>query len=238
MKVTPYQDERSKKEQVAGMFDNIAPRYDFLNRFLSAGIDQGWRKKTVKAVQAHGGENLLDVATGTGDLAIALAKSGFQVTGLDLSHGMLEVGREKVKSKNLEDKVKMVQGDSENLPFESDHFDLMTAAFGVRNFENLEKGLSEMHRTLKPNGMMAILEFSQPEAFPFKQVYNFYFKNILPTLGKALSKDPKAYGYLHDSVQAFPYGDEFKDVLEKIGFKEVKTKPLTMGIASLYTGIK
>ena len=236
--VRPYLDQRSKKEQVASMFDNIANRYDFLNHFLSAGIDKKWRKRAVKMMAAEKPNHVLDVATGTGDLAIAMSEISPKVTGIDISQGMLDVGIQKIKKLELDQKITLTQADSENLPFEDNTFDGICAAFGVRNFENLDKGLAEMRRVLKPGGLMLILEFSQPERFPIKQLYSFYFKHILPRLGKALSKDAKAYGYLHDSVDAFPYGDAFLAKLEKVGLKEFKAKPLTFGIASIYTARK
>lgn len=237
--VKPYQAEGSKKEQVAEMFDNISERYDLLNHLLSLSIDKGWRKKVVKLVSAKKPKLLLDVATGTADLAIALEKSHPEkITGIDISAGMLEVGRKKVAAKGLSQMITLQQADSENLPFEDNTFDAITVAFGVRNFENLEKGLSEMYRVLKPGGHLLVLEFSQPQGFPMKQLYSFYFKNILPTIGKMVSKDSRAYTYLPESVQAFPHGKAFMDIMEKCGYKKGVRIPLTFGIASIYEGLK
>lgn len=237
--VKPYQAEGSKKEQVAEMFDNISARYDLLNHLLSLSIDKGWRKKVVKLVSAKKPKLLLDVATGTADLAIALEKTHPEkITGIDISAGMLEVGRKKVAAKGLSQMISLEQADSENLPFADQTFDAITVAFGVRNFENLEKGLSEMYRVLKPGGHLLVLEFSQPQGFPMKQLYSFYFKNILPTIGKLVSKDARAYTYLPESVQAFPHGKEFMAIMEKCGYKQGVRIPLTFGIASIYEGLK
>lgn len=236
--VKPYSAEGSKKEQVAEMFDNISKRYDFLNHLLSLGIDKGWRKKVVRQVLSKNPQNVLDVATGTADLAIALGKAmNAEVKGLDISAGMLEVGREKVAKRNLKN-VELVLGDGENLPFADNTFDAVTVAFGVRNFENLEKGLQDIYRVIKPGGQLVVLEFSQPEKAPFKQLYNFYFKNILPTIGKLVSKDSRAYTYLPESVQAFPYGDAFIKKLKACGYKNNSINPVTFGIASIYIGKK
>lgn len=238
--VKPYKEsDKSKKEQVAEMFDNISPKYDFLNHFLSMGIDIQWRKKVVKQIQSLQAEKVLDIATGTGDLAIMIAENTkAQITGLDLSAGMLEVGRKKVTEKGLENRIEMIQGDSENLPFEDDTFDAITVSFGVRNFENLEKGLNEINRVLKPNGTFIILEFAQPEQFPMKQLYGFYSKNILPTIGRIFSKDNAAYTYLPESVEAFPYGEKMVEIIKNCGFTSVKNKNLTFGISAIYTSIK
>lgn len=238
--VKPYASkEGSKKEQVAEMFDNISARYDFLNHFLSLGIDKGWRRKVVRLIRATQPTTILDIATGTGDLAIALSTiSNTQITGLDLSAGMLKVGEEKVAKKGLNQRIQLQQGDSENLPFEDNSFDAITVAFGVRNFENLDKGLSEIHRVVKPGGTVAVLEFSQPTGFPFKQVYRFYFKYILPTLGRMISKDDSAYTYLPESVDAFPYGQRFIDKLNGLGFTSAKAKEVTFGVATIYTATK
>ncbi len=238
--VKPYKEsDKSKKEQVAEMFNNISPKYDFLNHFLSMGIDIQWRKKVVKQIQALQAEKILDIATGTGDLAIMMAeKTQAQITGLDLSPGMLEVGRKKVAEKKLEDRIEMIQGDSENLPFEENTFDAITVSFGVRNFENLEKGLIEINRVLKPNGTFIILEFAQPEQFPMKQLYGFYSKNILPNIGRLFSKDNVAYTYLPESVEAFPYGERMNEIIKRCGFKSVTNKNLTFGISAIYTSIK
>jgi len=239
--VKPYQDsDLNKKKQVEQMFDNISGNYDFLNHVLSLNIDKVWRKKTVKKIAQNKPQNVLDVATGTGDLAIALQKgSGAKkITGLDLSQGMLDVGIEKIKKLGLSESIEMIKGDSEKLPFSDNTYDAITVAFGVRNFENLNKGLSELYRVLKPGGTLAVLEFSQPTQFPFKQFYQFYFKNILPRLGKMVSKDSTAYTYLPESVGAFPYGEAFKAELNKVDFKKSNAKKLTFGVASLYTATK
>lgn len=238
--VKPYGSTMGKKDEVEQMFDNISHRYDFLNRLLSVGIDVSWRKKVVAMVAQDNPETILDVATGTGDLAIALAKKNPQakITGFDLSNGMLEHGRVKVAEKNLSDQIEMIQGDAENMPFDDNTFDAITVAFGVRNFETLEKGLKEIHRVLKPGGKFVILEFSQPEKFPMKQLYNFYFKNILPVIGKTFSKDHRAYTYLPESVQAFPYGERLNKILKSVNFIEPKDKKLTFGIASIYKCLK
>lgn len=237
--VKPYQADGSKKVQVAEMFDNISKRYDLLNHVLSLSIDKGWRKKVVKMVKARNPEMILDVATGTADLAIALEKSGAQaITGIDISNGMLEVGRKKVADKGLSKLITLKQADSENLPFADNTFDAITVAFGVRNFENLKQGLKEMYRVLKPGGHLVVLEFSQPQAFPMKQLYNFYFKNILPGIGKLISKDSRAYTYLPESVQAFPHGEAFMKIMGECQYKRGARIPLTFGIASIYEGIK
>jgi demethylmenaquinone methyltransferase/2-methoxy-6-polyprenyl-1,4-benzoquinol methylase len=236
--VKPYRAEGSKKEQVAEMFTNISKRYDFLNHLLSLGIDKGWRKKVVNMVKVEKPNHVLDVATGTADLAIALGKSmSIQVTGLDISTGMLEIGREKVARRNLGN-VELILGDGENLPFEDNTFDAVTVAFGVRNFENLEKGLSDIYRVIKPGGQLLVLEFSQPQTAPFKQLYKFYFKHILPAIGKLVSKDSRAYTYLPESVDAFPYGDTFLSKLAACGYKNSTSQPVTFGIASIYSGKK
>lgn len=238
--VKPYRPEGSKKEQVAAMFNAISPKYDALNRILSAGIDQSWRRKTLREIRATGALKLLDVATGTADLALALAKGipGSKVVGVDISSGMLEVGRSKVRAKDLEGRVRLDLGDGEQLPYEESSFDAVTVAFGVRNFENLEQGLRDMRRVLQPGGSLAVLEFSQPTAWPLRSLYLFYFKNILPRIGRMVSKDASAYTYLPNSVQAFPYGEAFAAKLREAGFKSVRVRPLTFGIASLYLAIK
>jgi demethylmenaquinone methyltransferase/2-methoxy-6-polyprenyl-1,4-benzoquinol methylase len=234
--VKPYHSSgKSKKEEVADMFDNISSRYDFLNRFLSLGIDVSWRKKTVKEVNRLAPTHVLDMATGTADLAIMMAKNGVpEVTGADLSAGMLGVGQKKINEKSLEHKITLIQADSENLPFDSERFDAATVAFGVRNFENTVKGLSELHRVLKADGRLFVLEFSKPEKFPFKQVYGFYFRHILPRWGRIISGDHAAYTYLPESVNAFPYGKEFMQLANQAGFRGGRFIPLTFGIASLY----
>jgi demethylmenaquinone methyltransferase/2-methoxy-6-polyprenyl-1,4-benzoquinol methylase len=237
--VKPYNKGASKKEEVAEMFNNIDGNYDFLNHFLSMGIDVLWRKKAIKKLQAVAPKKMLDVATGTGDFAIeALALKPDEIIGVDISKEMLNVGIKKMKEKGHDNVIHLQLGDSENLPFENNTFDAITVSFGVRNFENLEKGLAEMYRVLKPGGKVMIIEFSKPEKFPIKQLYNFYFLNILPTIGKIVSKDSRAYTYLPESVNAFPYGQRFMDVLNKVGYKNPKNIPLTFGIASIYEGSK
>lgn len=240
MTVVPYKEEQaSKKEQVAKMFDNISQKYDFLNHFLSLGIDKGWRKKAIKMLQPLRPKQLLDVATGTGDFAIeALKLNPDKITGIDISNGMLDMGRKKMKARGFSDKIELLSGDSENIPFANGFFDAVTVAFGVRNFENLEKGLQEINRVLKPGGMIVVLEFSKPQKFPFKTLYNFYFKFVLPKVGRLISKDKAAYTYLPESVAAFPDGEHFLNVLRKAGFNQTKCRSLTFGISSIYTGVK
>lgn len=236
----PYNQENAgKKVQVARMFDNISQRYDFLNHFLSLGIDRIWRKKAIDALKAHKPKLILDVATGTGDFAIqSLRLHPDKVIGIDISEGMLSQGRIKLNEKQLTDKVELLSGDSENIPFPENKFDAVTVAFGVRNFENLEAGLMEIYRVLKPYGNVVVLEFSKPGQFPFKQIYNFYFRAILPKLGRFISKDPAAYTYLPESVKAFPDGDDFVRILRNVGFKEITCRTLTFGISTIYTGQK
>lgn len=238
--VKPYSLEGSKKGQVSKMFDNIAPWYDFLNHFLSLGIDISWRKKAIKELKSSQPKMILDVATGTADLAIEANKQlrPEKIVGIDISNEMLDVGRKKLANKNLSDKIELLNGDSENLPFPDNTFDAVTVAFGVRNFENLEKGMKEMNRVLKPGGIVVVLEFSRPTLFPFKQLYNFYFKNMLPIIGRITSKDPKAYNYLYESVQAFPDGKDFVKVMENTGYQLATHKPLTLGVCSIYRAIK
>jgi demethylmenaquinone methyltransferase / 2-methoxy-6-polyprenyl-1,4-benzoquinol methylase len=240
-KVKPdMNSEMSKKAQVEEMFDSISGKYDFLNRFLSLGIDQGWRKKAIQAISTIDPKRILDVATGTADLAIAASKGTKpeKVIGVDISEGMMKHGRVKIKQKGLHNLITLERGDSEKLPFEDNSFDAVTVGFGVRNFENLELGLQEIHRVTRSGGKIAILEFSKPRIFPIKQLYNFYFKTILPTWGRLISGSQKAYTYLPESVQAFPDGKEFTDILEKVGFTKTESQPLTFGICSLYTAIK
>ena len=238
--VKPYNESDSKKRQVSTMFNRIAPYYDFLNRLLSLGIDTVWRKKAIKQLGKDDAKVILDVATGTADLALEASRqlNPEKIIGLDISNEMLEVGREKIKRKRLSELITLQEGDSENLPFSDNTFDAITVAFGVRNFENLEKGLKEMYRVMKPGGKVVILEFSRPQIFPFKQLYNFYFRNILPAIGKLTSKDPKAYRYLYESVQAFPDGDAFLSILENLGYKSNRCIPLTLGVCSIYTATK
>ncbi|MES2704546.1 MAG: bifunctional demethylmenaquinone methyltransferase/2-methoxy-6-polyprenyl-1,4-benzoquinol methylase UbiE [Bacteroidota bacterium] len=227
----------SKKDQVAEMFNNIAGRYDFLNHFLSMGIDKGWRKKAIAEVGAIDPKSILDVASGTGDMAIsaALALEPKRVVGIDIAAQMLDVGRKKIAAKQLGDMITLQTGDSEALPFADGEFDAVMCAYGVRNFEHLEIGLTEMSRVLRPGGKVVILEFSHPQATPVKQLYRFYFKNILPLLGKMVSKHSQAYTYLPESVMAFPEGKKFCTILEECGFKNAVARPLTFGITTLYT---
>lgn len=238
--VTPYKDsDLGKKEQVAKMFDNISGGYDGLNRVISFGIDVKWRKKVLKLVSAKKPETVLDIATGTGDLAILMTQSGAKkITGVDISEGMLEVGRKKIAAKNLSDKIEMLLGDSENLPFADNSFDAITVGFGIRNFETLEKGLAEILRVLKPGGIFVILETSVPEKTPFKQGYSFYTKRIMPLIGKLFSKDNSAYAYLSESASVFPYGEKLNNILRNIGFIDVVSMPQTFGVATIYTASK
>jgi demethylmenaquinone methyltransferase/2-methoxy-6-polyprenyl-1,4-benzoquinol methylase len=238
--IKPYYSDASKKTEVATMFNNIAKTYDFLNHFLSFGIDILWRKKAIACLIKDQPQYILDVATGTGDFAFeALSKlHPTKLIGIDISEGMLEVGRKKVKERGFEQIIELRRGDSENLPFEDHSFDAYTVAFGVRNFENLEQGMREMLRVLRPNGVGVVLEFSQPKHFPIKQLFGFYFKFIMPTLGKWVSKDSRAYAYLPESVAQFPSGKDFLSVMEKVGYKRVRCIPLSGGIASIYIGEK
>ncbi len=240
MAVVPYKTEKSgKKEQIERMFNNISPRYDFLNHLLSLGIDKIWRRTAISFLKPLNPQRILDVATGTGDFAIqALVLNPKRVIGIDISEGMLTMGRKKIKNLEITQKVELITGDSENLQFEENWFDAVTVGFGVRNFENLEKGLSEILRVMKPGAMLVVLEFSRPRKFPMRQLYNFYFKNILPGLGRLISNDPAAYTYLPESVEAFPDGMDFENILKKVGFKETACKPLTFGISSIYTARK
>lgn len=239
-KVKPYKNsDLGKKEQVAKMFDTISNEYDGLNRVISFGIDVSWRKKVVEIVKNTNPTNVLDIATGTGDLAINLTKTNAKkIIGLDISEGMLKVGREKIEKLKLNSIIEMKFGDSENIPFEDNSFDAITVAFGVRNFENLEKGLSEIHRVLAPGGIFVVLETSNPTKTPFKQGYKFYSTIILPTIGKLFSKDKVAYKYLSDSAASFPFGEAFNNILKKIGFKDIENKPQTFGVASIYIAKK
>jgi demethylmenaquinone methyltransferase/2-methoxy-6-polyprenyl-1,4-benzoquinol methylase len=238
--VKPYQADGSKKKQVSTMFNNIAPYYDLLNKVLSLGIDKIWRKKAINLLKEDNPKIILDVATGTADVALEVAKrlQPEKIIGVDISTEMLAFGREKIEKAGLSKMITLEEGDSENMPFESNTFDAITVAFGVRNFENLEKGLIEMHRVLKPKGKLVVLEFSKPTIFPFKQLFNFYFKYILPSIGKLTSKDPKAYKYLYESVQAFPDGKNFVSKLDKIGFQSTQFISLSLGICTIYLGKK
>ena len=238
--ITPYKDSSlGKKEQVAQMFDNISGNYDGLNRVISLGIDMKWRKKVVALVAEKNPETILDIATGTGDLVIMMANtSAKKIIGLDISTGMLEVGKQKIEAKKLNKKIEMVLGDSENMPYPDNYFDAITVSFGIRNFENLEKGLAEIYRVLKPGGIFVILETSVPTKFPFKQGYTFYSKFILPIIGKIFSKDNEAYGYLSESAANFPFGETLNNILRKISFIECKAMPQTFGVATIYTATK
>ena len=240
--VKPYEADGSKKQQVSKMFDNIARHYDFLNHFLSLGIDKIWRRKMIAELVEVQPKRILDVATGTADVAINTIKQlnikDLKIVGVDISNEMLNVGRKKLVTEGVNEVIELQLADSENLPFEGNNFDAVTVAYGVRNFENLERGLAEMHRVLNANGKIVVLEFSRPRLFPFRQLFNFYFKNILPAIGKLTSKDARAYAYLYESVQAFPDGNDFLTVLNKVGFKNTSCTSLTLGICSLYVGYK
>lgn len=239
-KIKPYKDsDLSKKEQVTKMFDTISGDYDGLNRVISFGIDVKWRKKVVKLVKEQQPKMILDIATGTGDLAIAMADTDAEkIVGLDISSGMLDIGKEKINKKGLSSKIEMVLGDSENMPFEDNTFDAITVAFGVRNFENLKNGLKEILRVLKPDGVFVILETSVPTKTPYKQGYSFYTKNILPLIGRAFSKDRSAYKYLCESASVFPYGEALNNILREIGFINVEDFPQTFGVATIYKSSK
>lgn len=239
--ITPYHSQTAtKKEQVADMFNNISGTYDFLNHFMSLGIDIIWRKKAIGELKSLKPQVMLDVATGTGDFAFEAIKmlQPREIIGVDISEGMLEVAKRKISERKLAHVFSVQTGDSEGLQFDDNHFDAITVAFGVRNYENLEKGLADMFRVLKPGGKIVILEFSKPRKFPVKQGYNFYFKHITPLLGKLFSKDQRAYEYLPESVAAFPDGESFTALMEKVGFKQTKDRRLTFGISAIYTGIK
>ena len=240
MQVTPYKNsDLHKKQQVEQMFDNIAPRYDFLNHFLSLGIDRIWRRKAIRILSEYHPELLLDVATGTGDFAIAAAKlQPKKIVGFDISEQMINIGRSKVSKLGLAHLIEFIKGDSEAMPFPENHFDAITVAFGVRNFENLENGIQEFYRVLKPNGVAVILEFSKPKYFPLKQLYFFYFFTILPFFGRLVSKDSSAYSYLPESVMAFPDDQNFLTVLRNCGFLNSLQKRLTFGIATIYIAQK
>ena len=239
--VTPYHSAgESKKAQVARMFDKIAPRYDLLNRVLSLGIDVWWRRKALSNLRSGKPQEILDVATGTADVAIMAANMLHpkRVVGVDIANQMLDIGREKIQREGLGAVVTLETGDSENLQFPAASFDAVTVAFGVRNFENLEKGLSEMLRVIRPGGRVVILEFSKPRLFPFKQLYNAYFKYVLPLIGRLTSRDMRAYTYLFESVQAFPEGNDFLQILSKTGYQHPVCERLTLGICSVYTAEK
>ena len=239
-KITPYKDSTlGKKQQIAKMFDAISNEYDGLNRVISFGIDIKWRNKVVQIVADAQPKNILDIATGTGDLAINLTRTNAsQIIGLDISEGMLDVGRQKILKKELHETIDMVVGDSENLPFDDNAFDAITVAFGVRNFENLEIGLAEILRVLKPGGIVVILETSVPTKFPFKQGYYLHTRVVLPLIGKLFSNDKSAYSYLSESASKFPYGTAFNNILTKTGFINTKALPQTFGVATIYTATK
>ena len=240
MTVVPYKESTAgKREQIATMFDNVSANYDFLNHFLSAGIDFYWRKQAVKILKADAPKTILDIATGTGDFAIeALSLKPEKIIGVDISEGMLAVGREKIKKLGQESIITLQTGDSQALAFADNSFDAVMASFGVRNFENLLAGLTDMCRVLKTGGTCVVVEFSKPKSFPFKQFYNFYFRYILPTIGRLVSKDASAYTYLPESVQAFPDGQDFLNIYEAAGFRQTRCITLTFGICSIYVGKK
>ncbi|MGB2305220.1 MAG: bifunctional demethylmenaquinone methyltransferase/2-methoxy-6-polyprenyl-1,4-benzoquinol methylase UbiE [Flavobacteriaceae bacterium] len=238
--VTPYAEQQgSKKKQVTKMFDGISSNYDFLNRIISFGIDIKWRNRVVEILKPKKPDSILDIATGTGDLALALQKTkASRIVGLDISPGMLAKGKDKVSAQNLENTIEMVLGDSEALKYKECTFDAVTVAFGVRNFENLELGLSELFRVLKSGGTLVILETAVPTKFPFKQGYSIYTKFLVPLMGKLFTSDQAAYKYLSDSAAVFPYGKQFNNILKKIGFIEVEDRPQTLGVASIYCATK
>lgn len=239
--ITPYKDQQStKKEQVATMFNNISKTYDFLNHFMSLGIDIIWRKQAIKELLKEKPQYILDVATGTGDFAFEALEilKPQKIVGVDISQGMLNIADEKIIKRGKSDVFEVRLGDSEKLLFDENTFDAVTVAYGVRNFENLEKGIADMLRVLKPGGKVVILEFSKPKKFPVKHLYNFYFHYITPTIGKVFSKDASAYSYLPESVEAFPDGQRFVSLMDKVGYKNTKCRPLAFGICSIYTGFK
>ena len=238
--IKPYKNSsKGKKEQVATMFDNISANYDGLNRVISFGIDISWRKKVVQLVSKNNPKQILDIATGTGDLAIMMSQlNPDKIIGLDISSGMLDVGKRKIANVNLSDKIDMVVGDSENMPFNDNTFDAITVSFGVRNFANLDKGLTEIKRVLKPGGTFVVLETSNPTKFPFKQGYKFYTTYILPFIGKIFSRDKAAYSYLCESANIFPFGEAFNNILQKNGFINTEYSPVTFGVATIYSATK
>jgi demethylmenaquinone methyltransferase/2-methoxy-6-polyprenyl-1,4-benzoquinol methylase len=239
--VVPFKNsELGKKEQVADMFDRIAFRYDFLNRFLSAGIDIYWRKRAIKELTAANPQIILDVATGTADVAIMMTKylHPKKIIGIDISESMLELGRKKIAKLGLNNVIELETGDSEAINLSDDTFDAVTVAFGVRNFENLEKGLSEIRRVLKPNGKLVVLEFSKPKKLFLRRLYNFYMRMAAKGVGKWVAKNGEAYEYLQESVNAFPQGKDFADILEKKGYKNIYFKKLSLGICTIYCGSK
>jgi demethylmenaquinone methyltransferase/2-methoxy-6-polyprenyl-1,4-benzoquinol methylase len=238
--VTPYKDTTGKKAQVERMFDRIAPHYDLLNRLLSVGIDVHWRKRAISYLKTAPPQEVLDVATGTGDVAIMTAKMLHprRIVGVDIANQMLDLGRVKIKKQHLDSVIHLETGDSEQLRFADNSFDAVTVAFGVRNFEDLERGLTEMLRVLRPGGRAVILEFSRPRIFPIKQLYNAYFKYVLPLIGRFTSRDQNAYSYLYESAMAFPDGDDFLHILTKTGYSAPQCERLTFGICSVYTAVK
>lgn len=238
--IKPYDDSQEKKSQVSSMFNNIAKYYDFLNRLLSLGIDKRWRKKAVAQLADSNPKVILDMATGTADLALEAKRqlSPEKIIGIDISVNMLEIGRKKILKGGSEDVIELIEGDSVDIPYDNDSFDAAMVAFGVRNFADVQAGLKEMIRVLRPGAMLMVLEFSRPSIFPFKQLFNFYFKYILPLIGRITSKDKKAYAYLYESVQAFPEGNDFLNLLENLGLKNTTCKKLTLGICSIYTATK
>ncbi len=237
MIVKPYEAEGSKREQVERMFDSISPKYDLLNRVFSFGTDQGWRRKVMRRVMQEPVHDLLDMATGTADLALLAAKKVERVTGADISEGMLVHGREKVKKAGLADRITLVKADAADLPFPEASFDAVTVAFGVRNFEDLERGVRGMLRVLKPGGRLFVLEFSQPHGW-MRPFFRFYFHRVMPAIGRMISKDSAAYTYLPASVDAFPEGPAFEAILRGAGAREVCREALTGGIATLYVARK
>lgn len=239
--ITPYgHSDAGKKQQVADMFDNISGKYDFLNHFLSFGIDRIWRKKAISSLKDLKPGKMLDVATGTGDFALESLRilKPEHITGIDISRGMLDIAQKKIDERGLSGQFKVQVGDAENLDFEDECFDAVTVAFGVRNFEDLQKGLDDICRVIKPGGRAVILEFSNPRSFPVKQLYGFYSKYILPRIGSVFSKDSRAYTYLPESIAQFPDGEAFTGLLKKAGFKSAVSRPQTFGICTIYVGIK
>jgi demethylmenaquinone methyltransferase / 2-methoxy-6-polyprenyl-1,4-benzoquinol methylase len=240
MAILPYKDsDLSKKKQVEDMFDRISHRYDLLNHLLSANIDKLWRRNAIRMLRPHKPRTILDIATGTADFAVAAAQlKPEKITGIDLSEGMLRVGRKKIEKNGMGNFIELLKADSEALPFENDSYDAAIVAFGVRNFENLQKGLREIFRVLKPGGVFIVLEFSMPHNLLFRRFYFFYFSQILPLMGRVISRNNRAYSYLPESVREFPDGKNFTAVLETTGFQNCMIRPLTMGIASIYKAQK
>lgn len=238
--VKPYSVDGNKKEQVADMFNNISATYDMLNRFMTMGIDIIWRRKAIRSLRTIKPQHILDVATGTGDFAIESVRllNPKKITGIDISEGMLGVAKEKIKKKELTDQIEVMLADSENLPFAEGHFDAVTVAFGVRNFENLQQGLNEIHRVIRPGGKAIVLELSNPTAFPIKQLFHFYFHKFTPAMGRLISKDKRAYSYLPESVAQFPSGAVFAKMMQTAGFKETKVRPQTFGFCTIYEATK